>query len=121
MKHLIAHTLTTLLLVMAGLAATASAQSLPNKVVKVHIPFEFNLGDKTFPAGDYSLTEPMQNLLVLRDSNDYPVAQVLTVGMDLPSALASTKLKFNASNGRYALAEVWRGDEQTGQKLFLVK
>ena len=86
------------MLAVAGLAVAASAQSTADKLVKVHIPFEFNFADKTFPAGDYSLTQPMQNLLVLRDSRDYAVAQVITIGMELPSQLAATKLKTMVTN-----------------------
>lgn len=123
MKNLMARTLTTLTLAMVALATAglASAQSSPNKLVKVHIPFEFNFGDKTFPAGDYSLTEPVQNLLVLRDSNDRQLAQVLTVNRELPTAFAQAKLLFDSANGEHTLTEVMRGDEMSSQQLYPVK
>jgi hypothetical protein len=122
MKNLMARTLITLTLAMVALATAglASAQS-STKLVKVHIPFEFNFGDKSFPAGDYSLAEPVQNLLVLRDSNDRVVAQVLTVGMELPSAFADSKLRFNETDGQYTLTEVLRGPDMTGQQLYPAK
>ena len=46
MKQLIARTLTSLTLVVVWLAATAQAQSTP-LVIKVKIPFEFSIGDRT--------------------------------------------------------------------------
>ena len=52
MKYLIARTLTSLMLVVAGLTA---AQAQSTSVIKVNVPFEFNFGDRTFPAGEYSL------------------------------------------------------------------
>ena len=50
MKRLIARTLTSLLLVVLWLGGAAYAQ-LTHAVIKVNIPFEFNVGNKTFPAG----------------------------------------------------------------------
>jgi hypothetical protein len=123
MKNLMARTLTTLTLAMVAFATAglASAQSTSNKLVKVHIPFEFNFGDKTFPAGDYTLAEPMQNLLVLRDSNNRAVAQVLTVNHELPAGFADAKVRFDSTNGEFTMTEVLRGNEMAGQQLYPVK
>jgi hypothetical protein len=54
MTRLFARTLTLFILAMLGLVATASAQSM--SVIKVNVPFEFNFGDSTFPAGTYTLS-----------------------------------------------------------------
>jgi len=59
MKQLIARTLTSLLLAVGFLAGIANGQAT-SWVVKVNIPFEFNVGNKTFPAGSYSLAQPLQ-------------------------------------------------------------
>ena len=66
MKPLITRMLTSLLTIVLLAAGSAYAQS--PAVIKVNIPFEFALGDKIFPAGDYSIVQPLQHFLVLRDA-----------------------------------------------------
>jgi hypothetical protein len=121
MKHLFARTLTFLMLVVMGLAVTAPAQSMTEKRIKANIPFEFNFGDKTFPAGEYILAQPLQHLLVLRDSQGRGIAQELTVGIESPIQPAKTQLRFNSSGGQYTLREVWRGENSSGERLYPVK
>jgi hypothetical protein len=119
MKQLIARTLTSLLLVVVWLAA-AQAQSTP-LVIKVRIPFEFNIGDATFPAGDYSMVQPLQHFLVLRDARGRTIASTFTSGIEGSEAPATSKLKFNSIAGQNVLAEVWQQDSHLGQKLFVTK
>ena len=122
MKHLIARTLTFLVLAVAGLAVTAPAQSTSAiKLVRANIPFEFSLGDKTFPAGDYSLAQPMQHFLELRDSRGKVVAHACIVGIDPSTPLATTKLRFYVSGDQHILAEVWREEDSLGQRLCQAK
>lgn len=118
MKHLIARTLTSLTLVVVGLTMAAQAQS---KVIKANIPFEFNFGDKIFPAGDYSLVQPLQHLLVLRDSRRQAIAQTFTEGVDSLTSPDATKLKFYSSGGQHVLTEVWRQADSSGQRLYPAK
>jgi len=120
MKQLIARTLTSLLLVVVWLAATAHAQST-SWVIKVNIPFEFNVGDQSFPAGNYSLVQPLQHLLVLRDARGQTIASVFTGGIDSPTPVASTKLKFDSFGGRHILSEVWQQQQSTGERLYPAK
>jgi hypothetical protein len=115
MKHLIARTLTALVLTVVGLSLAAQAQS--TQFVKANIPFEFNFGDKVFPAGEYSLTQPLQHLLVLRDSRGQAIAQTFTEGVDSTTAPDATKLRFHHSDGQYVLTEVWKEAEANGQRL----
>jgi len=117
MKQLIARTLTSLLLVVVWLAGTAYAQST-TWVIKVNIPFEFNVGDKTFPAGDYSLAQPLQHFLVLRDSRGQAIASAFTEGIESAAPVAAPKLRFYSADGRHVLTEVWQQQESSGQRLF---
>ena len=120
MKQLIARTLTSLMLVVVWLAATAQAQSTP-LVIKVKIPFEFSIGDRTFPPGYYSLVQPLQHLLALRDARGQTIASALTIGIESSAAPATGKLKFSSVAGQYVLSEVWQQDSHLGQKLFATK
>jgi hypothetical protein len=116
MKQLIAHTLTSLLLTVGFLAGTVQGQA-SSDVVKVNIPFEFNVGNKTFPAGRYSLVEPFQHFLVLRDARGQSIASTFTVGVESASPVAVSKLKFESVAGRYTLTEVWQQEKSWGQRV----
>lgn len=119
MKQLIARVLTSFVLVVVWLTAAAQAQS--SWVIKVNIPFEFNVGDQVFPAGDYSLVQPLQHFLMLRNSRGQTIASVFAVGVDSQKPVAAPKLAFYSSGGRHVLSEVWQQEESTGLRLFPAK
>jgi hypothetical protein len=119
MKHIVARTLTLLMLVVMGLMMISQAQSM--QVIKVQIPFEFTFGDHTFSAGDYSLVQPLQHLLVLRDSRGHTIAQTFTGGVESVTPADVTKLSFYFSGGQHVLAEVWQQRETSGERLYPVK
>ena len=120
MKQLITRTLASLVLMVMSVSAISHAQST-TWVVKANIPFEFTVAGKAFPAGEYSLVEPIQHYLVLRDSRGHSVASVFTSGIDSSSLPATSKLRFDSSNGTPALVEVWQQQDSLGQRLILSK
>jgi hypothetical protein len=121
MNYLIQRTMTSLVLAVVCFAGTTYAQSSP-KVITAHIPFEFNVGGQTFPAGDYSVTQPLQNVLALRDGRGRTIASVLSHEVESSTGPRSTQLRFNHSDGQYTLAEVWQQDgTTTGQQLLQSK
>jgi hypothetical protein len=109
MKPFITRLLTTLAIAIAGLAVAAPANAAP--VLKVKIPFAFTFGNKNFPAGDYSLAQPIRDFLVLRDSRGYPVGQVLIEGVGVHAPGVPPKLRFYSTGGSYILSEVWGQDD----------
>jgi hypothetical protein len=115
MKQLIS--LTSLLLVVVWLAGTAFAQSAP-LVIKVNIPFEFNVGDQSFPAGEYSLVQPTTHLLVLRDSRRQTIATTFTSGIESLTPPATSKLRFYSVGGQHVLVEVWQEQNASGLRLY---
>jgi hypothetical protein len=119
MKNLIARTFMAVMFAVVALAGTSPAQSI--QVIKVNIPFEFSFGDHSFPAGEYSLVQPRQHFLELRDSKEHFIAQVLTGGVYSRTPATSTKLTFYSSNGRHVLAEVWERQESSGERLLQTK
>lgn len=113
---LVGRVLTSLLLFVVYLGGLAHAQ-VTTRVIKVNIPFEFSVGVRTFPAGDYSLIQSIQHLLVLRDSRGQTVASVITNSVDNSTPSAVAKLRFRSLDGQYALAEVWQPNESVGDHL----
>jgi len=114
MKQPMARILTSLLILVMCVAGSAFAQSA---VIKVNIPFEFSLGDKTFQPGDYSLVQPLQHFLVLRDARGQTIASTFATGVELSSAPATSKLTFRSVSGQYFLTEVWQQNDTAGLQL----
>jgi hypothetical protein len=116
MKQLTARIFTSLLAVVLWTAGTAYAQT--PAVIRVNIPFEFSLGNKTFPPGDYSLVQPLQHFLVLRDARGQTIASTFTSGIESSAASATSKLRFNFVAGRNVLTEVWQQNDSSGVKVY---
>lgn len=116
MKQLLNGILTSLLLLVVWAPGAAYAQQ--PAVIRVNIPFEFSVGDKTFPSGDYSLAQPLQHLLVLRDARGRTIASTFTEGVESSQPPAVSKLTFYSQGGQNVLAEVWREDDSNGNRLF---
>jgi len=115
MKHLIARTLTTFAgLILMWLPGMAHAQS----TIKVNVPFEFAIGDKIAPAGEYFVVEPLQHFLELRDARGYVVASAFTHEVESASVSSKPRLTFYVSGGQHRLAQVWQEGDYSGEQLY---
>lgn len=111
----------TMLMLVVGLAlATAvvsvNAQSA-NKVV-ADIPFEFSVGYKTMPAGEYqvrSITSASDALMI--QSADSRVTALRQSEATSRKKDNHSRLVFHRYGERYFLAEVWNGADLTGRQL----
>jgi hypothetical protein len=115
MKRLIKHTMALLLLTAAGAAGTAYAQSA--QAIRVKIPFDFSVGDKTFPAGSYSIMQPAQHYLWLRDELGRVIASTFTSALESATASPDSKLIFRSVDGQKVLTQFWRHDTAEGEEL----
>lgn len=112
-------TILALLVITVG-CAVGTAAAATGTIAKASIPFEFSIGSRTYPSGNYSLAELSQNMIVLYDERGHNVGLVLAsveTTLDPPS---ESKLKFEMVNGRRVLTEVWTAGEATGA-IFRVK
>jgi hypothetical protein len=116
MKQLLNRILTSLVLSVVWAAGTAYAQFSP--VIRVNIPFQFNVGDQSFPPGQYSVVQPLQHFLVLRDARGHTIASTFTEGVETQSAPDISSLKFVSEGGQNALSEVWTQYNTSGLKMF---
>lgn len=91
------------LLMVAVIALTVTAHPQSVNATRVKIPFQFNIGQQSFPAGDYSVIQPEQHVLVLRNSDGRRIAQLLTQAIDSNSPADQSKLTFRLSDGQYNL------------------
>ena len=116
MKNLVARTVTLLLLGMLTLGPAAQAQRL-ERVIRTNIPFEFGVGNRIFPAGNYSVVSTAPALLELRDSDGHTLVTVLTNSAEAHDTPVVPTLRFERKDGRYSLAEVWQEHDSIGQQL----
>ncbi len=116
MRNLVARTVTSLLLGVLTLGSGAHAQRF-ERVIKTSIPFEFAVGNRIFPAGDYSLVSTPPALLELRDSHGRTLVKVLTNSAETRDTPAAPTLRFERRDGRYSLAQVWQEHDSVGQEL----
>ena len=117
--------LTMLLLIVAvafvTAVASANAQSSRHDVAK--IPFEFVVGDKTLPAGEYEVTGITSSGEVLRIRSKEQNQSVLRMTQTIThgSPADKGKLVFRRYADQYFLAEVWSGGDTSGRQLMKSK
>jgi hypothetical protein len=120
MKHVVASAINALFSAVLLLAANAHGQYL-SQVIKVRVPFAFDVGNKTFPAGDYSVLQTAPYLLSLRDSQGHALANVITGSVERSETSGPAKLDFYVDGDRRVLARVWREHESLGHQISVSK
>lgn len=108
MKNEIAQFLVSVALTI-GLAVFAQAQS--DSPYKVTIPFNFIVGEKTFEAGEYSISfkisNAVQNNFLLRSADGKQSAIVsYGIGNEVEKQVENSNLVFSVSGENYILREV---------------
>lgn len=94
----------------AGILAAVGCLSLHAQTIQVTatIPFEFQLGSKTMPAGDYFISHSAGVLHLRCDSAAYKSAMVIVNPASAEPAGTPSRLVFNRYGDEYFLAKVWR-------------
>ncbi len=112
----IINTLTGLVLLLA-VAAPLHAGSILNHEMTVSVPFGFIAGDKSLPAGDYSVqVNPERGSVVLHQEGQSPLI-LLTNQRESTNTSPHGKLVFKRYGANFFLSEVWNQDNATGQAL----
>jgi hypothetical protein len=111
-------TILSLLLLMSAVAVRAQSQ----RTKVTNIPFSFIVGDKTLPAGEYTI-EP--------NRRDYDKVWLVQSGDGHASALFSTiptrsfetqensKLVFRKYGDQYFLSQIWTAGDNSGRELLI--
>jgi hypothetical protein len=89
--------------------------------VRVSIPFAFIVGEKTMPAGDYTLEPANNNGLYTRlliRSRDGHTAMIISTGVvQAKEFQEEAKLTFNHYGDQYFLSQVWTPGTVYGRQL----
>jgi len=107
-------------LAMVGMVGAAHAQSLGDKM-RINIPFDFTVGDKKLPAGEYSIGRalPSSGDTILQISNVNEVANVLPItnaAQTVEPKHADT-LVFHRYGDQYFLFQVWPAGATLGREM----
>ena len=97
-------------------ASTAKAQS-NNRLLIANIPFDFEVGKVTLPAGQYTVTQVYpssdQTVLRLRSKDGRAIAVVHMIPV-IGKAQDRARLIFHCYGSQYFFAEAWTDGESTG-------
>ncbi len=106
------------LLTVAGLS-NASAQSQPSMKMSANIPFTFNVGNQTLPAGEYTIQclNPSSDRKVLQlRSIDGAASVMIATGSVIGQTRDNGRLVFNRYGSQYFFAQVWQPAESIGMQ-----
>jgi len=106
-----------MVLTVAGLS-TAKAQTSGAQQIATNIPFAFNVGDKSFPAGEYTVvctnTASDRKVLQLRGKDGSILVQTNSV---IGQTNEEAKLVFNRYGDRYYFSQAWLAADNTGMQV----
>ena len=117
MKQRTLSTLTMLSLLLMLTVVTVSAQSEGSGAIK--IPFNFVIGQKILPAGEYTIRPNRTDKTVwLVQGNDTQAgAFFLTIPVLARETQEKTRLVFNKYGDQYFLSQIWIPGDNLGREL----
>ena len=108
-----------LLVLVGSMAVAAQAQTSGPTQLIVNIPFQFNAGNTTLPAGEYSVRQVNRNsdhaVLQLRNK-DGSAGAMIQVDSVIGNAQESAKLTFHRYGNKYFFAQAWIDGDNTGMQ-----
>jgi hypothetical protein len=119
MKRQVLGGFTALLLLMVLGAVSANAHS--TIALTVNIPFDFFVGDRSMPAGEYAIETGglSDQVLFLRNAQGQPGVLFLTYPTETKGKGHADELVFKRYNDRYFLSSIWTADDPIGQELYM--
>ena len=104
--------LASLCLLLTFAATLAHAQSR----ITVKVPFNFVISDKTFPAGQYSVSASRDRLTV-QDATGKPVFIGMTNAVSGRRVGETGQVVFHCYDDRCFLSELWTPTQENGSRL----
>ena len=106
-----------MMVLVGSIAVTTRAQSIRHRQMNASIPFQFNVGDKTLPAGEYTVHQlnPGSDVATLqirsKDGSNSAVVQMISATRFRQE---SARLIFRRYGNRYFFAQAWVDLENSG-------
>jgi len=97
---------TSLLAVVAAVAVCGQSSNTP---MQVTVPFDFIVGHRTLPAGQYSVDQrSVPDVVVVKSADQKRSAIVIGPALQTLAPNQDGKLVFHRYGNKYFLAEVWK-------------
>jgi hypothetical protein len=103
----------TLLCLLVVFAAT---RTVAQSRVTVKVPFDFSISDRTFPAGQYSISSS-QDRLTVQDSAGKPVFIGIANQVSGRRVGGTSMVVFHCYDARCFLSELWTPPRENGVQL----
>jgi hypothetical protein len=109
--------LRSVLFVLAVLLIVPAVRA-QQKGVKADVPFDFVVGNRAYPAGEYILKAALNDSGVIRieNVNEFSAAFIPSNPCAKTAPSTETKLVFHRMAGRYFLYQVWTAGNLTGRE-----
>ena len=103
------------LTLFAGLMVPAThAQSI---MLKADIPFDFVVGDKQLPSGEYHVKQINSGTTLIQGKDAHSSAVVLTAAAQAAKISDVSKLVFNRYGDQYFLSKIWEASSVAGRQV----
>ena len=112
-----AYTMIAMIVLVGSMAVAGQAQTSVRTRLIANIPFQFNVGNKTLPAGEYTVAQvnPSSDHAVLQlRSKDGRASAMVQMGSVMGKAQESAKLIFNRYGNQHFFAQAWVDGDNTG-------
>ena len=111
-------TILNLLLMLTAVSVAAQSERTRIK----NIPFDFIVGGKTLPAGDYTV-EPNRRdshkVWLVQSKDGHTSALFATMPVRASETQEETKLVFNKYGDQYFLSQIWTAGDNSGRELLM--
>jgi hypothetical protein len=109
--------LRSVLFVLAAILLVPAVRAQQNPV-KADVPFDFVVGDRAYPAGEYTLKSALENTGIIRLDNTQEAIGRFIASIQCENRAPSneTKLVFHRMGGHYFLYQVWVAGSLTGRE-----
>ena len=112
-----AYTMIAMIVLVGSMAVAAKAQTNGRTQLIANIPFQFSVGNKTLPAGEYtvlSVNADSSNVALKIQSQDGKTSAMVRMMTVTGKAQESAKLIFHRYGNQYFFAEAWVDGDSSG-------
>jgi hypothetical protein len=112
-----AYTVIAMIVLVGSMALVARAQTSGRTQLIANIPFQFSVGNKTLPAGEYTVLAvdaDSANVVLKIQSQDGKMSAMVRMMTVTGKAQESAKLTFHRYGDQYFFAEAWVDGDTSG-------
>jgi len=103
---------------LAVLFFVASAHAESGQRMTANIPFEFNVGDISLPAGQYEFIRNDDDIYQIRDADGRSLFALAATSIQANGVPDKSTLKFATVDGRHVLVQIWNERADIGTEFY---